>query len=845
MQKKTIIALGLTIIIVIAAVSIIAYQQFATPTPDIPSQFTATQISTTRIDLTWVKAKNADTTYIERNNITTWSRGQGTEIYNDTGEHYQDIIPQQTQFYYQAWSWNQTDHTYSSTTATTNTTQPTNQPPQFGTQNPTNGTIDTPLSFTWSILINDPETDPFTWSIQCSNKQVNSGSSAANGIKTLTLTGLTNATTYTVYVNATDPSGSGQYTRRWYLFTTTSHQTPQNKPPVFSTPSPANGSTGNSLAFIWNISISDPDGDTFSWTIQCSNKQISSGPSATNGTKTLSLTGLASATTYKIWVNATDFSLNRSTTRRWYTFMTKTTGTSNQPPIYGTPSPTNQSTNNPLNLTWSIPIKDPEGNLFNWKIESHGLSSSGTSQTNGTKTLLMTGLSYNTTYTVYVNATDPAGSGQYTRRWYRFTTQTTSNLNHPPTFGTPSPANNSINNPLTFTWKIPINDTEGDTFNWSIHCSNGQTNSSTNATNGTKTLTLTGLTYETDYTVWVNATDPLGSSQMKRSWYIFRTKTSVPPTLGDTIPDNNSINNSLNVNWRIVINDPDGDPISWTIQCNNGQTNSSTNATNGTKNIILTGLSANITYTVYVNATDPSGSGLFTRGWYRFTTRTNQPPNFGNPTPPNHAQDTPLNLTWSILIYDSEGDLFNWSIQCSNGQTTKGTNDTNGTKNLNITHLVYGMTYKVWVNATDPTGSGRYTRKSYIFDTHENQPPQDPTITGPSEARIRVNVQYNFTTTDLENETVSYFIDWGDNTSSGWIGPYQSGETISQNHTWTKKTIYTIKAKAKDVNGIESDWTEFPVTMPFSYTHPLQIFLQKILERFPHAFPLLRIILGY
>jgi hypothetical protein len=90
----------------------------------------------------------------------------------------------------------------------------------FGTPSPTNGSTSNPLSLSWSIPINDPEGNTYSWTIQCSNKQVNSGTDASNGTKSLSLSGLTYATTYKVWVNATDPTGSGVYTRKWYTFTT-------------------------------------------------------------------------------------------------------------------------------------------------------------------------------------------------------------------------------------------------------------------------------------------------------------------------------------------------------------------------------------------------------------------------------------------------------------------------------------------------------------------------------------------------------------------------------------------------------------------------------------------------
>ena len=322
----------------------------------------------------------------------------------------------------------------------------------------------------------------------------------------------------------------------------------------------------------------------FTWTIQCSNGQNNSGSGASNGTKSLVLSGLKNSTTYKVWVNATDPAGSNLYTRRWYTFTTKT-NLVNNPPLFGVPSPANGSTRNLLNLTWSIPINDPEGNTV-----LHGLYSAATDKLivgvvhlMEQSLLSLSGLKNSTTYKVWVNATDPAGSNLYTRRWYTFTTKT----NLPPVFVTPSPANGSTGNPLGFTWSIPISDPQGNPFSWTINCSNGQKNSSTSATNGTKSISLTNLAYSTTYKVWVNATDPTGSNLYTRRWFTFTTKTNLPPVFVTPSPANGSTGNPLGFTWSIPISDPQGDLFSWTIQCSNGQTNSGIGATNGTKSLSL------------------------------------------------------------------------------------------------------------------------------------------------------------------------------------------------------------------------------------------------------------------
>jgi len=84
--------------------------------PDPPSSFTATAVSSSQIDLSWNKGAKADTTYIERNTVSSWNRGEGTLIYNGTGTSYSDTgLSSGTTYYYQAWSYNATDNVYSST----------------------------------------------------------------------------------------------------------------------------------------------------------------------------------------------------------------------------------------------------------------------------------------------------------------------------------------------------------------------------------------------------------------------------------------------------------------------------------------------------------------------------------------------------------------------------------------------------------------------------------------------------------------------------------------------------------------------------------------------------------
>jgi len=74
--------------------------------PGAPTNFRACPINADKINLTWTKNDGANTTYIERS-LTPgpWTRGDKTEVYNQTGTSYFDTgLVMNTTYYYQAWS---------------------------------------------------------------------------------------------------------------------------------------------------------------------------------------------------------------------------------------------------------------------------------------------------------------------------------------------------------------------------------------------------------------------------------------------------------------------------------------------------------------------------------------------------------------------------------------------------------------------------------------------------------------------------------------------------------------------------------------------------------------------
>ena len=166
-----------------------------------------------------------------------------------------------------------------------------------------------------------------------------------------------------------------------------------------------------------------------------------------------------------------------------------------------------------------------------------------------------------------------------------------------------------------------------------------------------------------------------------------------------------------------------------------------------------------------------------------------------------------------------------------------GDGGTSHAKNPTYTYTQSGF-YNVTLIVTDDEQNASSDSTTALIDN----PPNIPEITGPPQGKIHQSYEYTVVTTDPEGDDVYYYIHWGDD-STGWLGPYKSGEEIKQSHTWNRRGTYTIQCKAKDVHGFESDWGTLQVTMPLSYEPPHFRFFEWLFERFPHAFPFLRYIL--
>ncbi len=281
-----------------------------------------------------------------------------------------------------------------------------------------------------------------------------------------------------------------------------------------------------------------------------------------------------------------------------------------------------------------------------------------------------------------------------------------------------------------------------------------------------------------------------------------------PPVVTD-IPNQTIAEGStfMTISLDNYVSDPDhtDSQMTWTYSGNSALTVS---IVSRVATITIPSLDWNGAETITFRATDPGSLWDDDPATFTVTVMNeNNPPIFGTPTPTNSSPNNPLSLSWTIPINDPENDSFNWTIQCSNRQVTNANTAFNGTKSLSLSGLAYVTTYKIWVNATDPTGSANYTRKWYTFTTRsssggggggDDEPPNikpnaDVSAREPYQGYVNTEITFDGSKSNDSDGTITkWFWVFGDNTNG-------TGNTVR--HTYSKTGTYTVTLTVTDNEG--------------------------------------------
>lgn len=109
------------------------------------------------------------------------------------------------------------------------------------------------------------------------------------------------------------------------------------------------------------------------------------------------------------------------------------------------------------------------------------------------------------------------------------------------------------------------------------------------------------------------------------------------------------------------------------------------------------------------------------------------------------------------------------------------------------------ITLMQWEPFIDPT---------LMIRMHSNPPQRPERPNGPASGKINTEYYYSSCSVDNDGDMISYLFDWDDGSDPFWIGPFESEQMVQINKTWRKKGEYMVRVKAKDINGLQSEWSD-------------------------------------
>jgi len=328
----------------------------------------------------------------------------------------------------------------------------------------------------------------------------------------------------------------------------------------------------------------------------------------------------------------------------------------------------------------------------------------------------------------------------------------------------------------------------------------------------------------------------------------FTTRENNPPNIpSNPIPFNKSVNIPIdtNISWSGV--DPDMDIVTFDVYF--GEFDPFKHPPQVASNISFpiydpspldNNLKFNQKYEWKIVAWDQYGLKAVGDPWV-FTTEINKPPyQASDPIPDDGASSIPIDLEY--LYWNgsdpNSGDKLRYDVYFDDSFPPGIKSQIQLPEKWPLPYeLELYNTYYWRIDTYDRDGL-KTEGKNWSFTTGLNHAP-DVVIQGPSQGVPNKNYEFKFTVTDPDGHDVMLYVDWDDG-DKGWIdGVYESGSTISLNHSWSTRDSYIIKAKAKDQFNKEGDSVSHNWLVPRSKS-----LLVRFLQRYFYLFPIIRQLLG-
>ncbi|MBN1861811.1 MAG: right-handed parallel beta-helix repeat-containing protein [Candidatus Thermoplasmatota archaeon] len=167
------------------------------------------------------------------------------------------------------------------------------------------------------------------------------------------------------------------------------------------------------------------------------------------------------------------------------------------------------------------------------------------------------------------------------------------------------------------------------------------------------------------------------------------------------------------------------------------------------------------------------------------------------------TDDFTTDLNGSLLLEYSADNGNNWHLLASHQNNT-------GFYIWNTTLVPNGDFYLISISTLDEF----FNIGSDVSDSPfsiNNYPAVAFEINGPSQGGNGIPFNFSVVASEPPGEEIYYMWDWGDGNISDWYGPYDSSIPATVTYTWATDANYSMRVKAKDAEGVETNWSAIHV----------------------------------
>ncbi len=164
---------------------------------------------------------------------------------------------------------------------------------------------------------------------------------------------------------------------------------------------------------------------------------------------------------------------------------------------------------------------------------------------------------------------------------------------------------------------------------------------------------------------------------------------------------------------------------------------------------------------------------------------------------------------FSTTTTDPNGDDVSYQFYWGNGNTSAWSDFISSGISITMSKSwSKAKSYTIKARAMDIKGKVSAWSNEHQITIRANKLPNIPSVpSGPSSAKLGVVCNFRTSTTDPDDDSVAYQIDWGDGIYSNWSNFIVSGQTCTMSHSWTSEGIYLIKSRAKDIKNAITNWS--------------------------------------